>query len=973
MVPSLKEKMKKDNIKKVVYSAVVADLFHYGHLQSLKFAKSKGDYLICGILTDEAAKYYKKILISNFKERKEIISNLNFVDDVMAQYDKDPTDNLRKIHQRFKDSQIILVHGDDWKTIPGTKFLEKIGGKVVTHPYYPNLSDFKIMKNFLERYRGKFKDFDEFTKYFELENFTYFNPRKIKDTLFSSKADTLRYLKPLLKKSRIENIFVFTVLDWKEEKEGIISQIKKNFSPSFIVVRSSTISEDASESSMAGYFYSELDVPSDDTKCIESAINKVIQSYNEKKSDFMINQILIQPQTRNVAMSGVVFTRAIEKNSPYYIINYDDQTGSTETVTRGLENKAIKISKFSNQDEYPKKFKNLMISIKEIESIISGISLDIEFAINRKGEVVIFQVRPLVINSKQNNTSDKKIKKRIDELKQQFKELSEKKKHLAGNSNCFGDMPDWNPAEIIGDNCNYLDYSLYDYIITDSAWHQARTSQGYTNVNPAKLVVMFGNKPYVNVRNTFNSFIPASIRGKLKEKLIDFYINKLRKNPELQDKVEFEILYTCYDLSFDKKSKELSDAGFTPGEISGLKQSLLALTNNLLKTSKKSIDEDMNSVFSMKKVREESKKAKNPKSSSQDLLKHAKRLLDDCRSKGTVQFSRLARLAFIGNIILKSMVNDGLINKNFYESFLNSISTIAKKMNSDFNLLIQDKMSQNDFLKLYGHLRPGTYDITNPRYDKNPNLLKGTYSLAILSENESKFKIKDSDYAEITEALKLNNIDLGAGALLDFIKSAIESRELSKFEFTKSLSDAIELIAEAGASFGFSRNEMAQLDVKSLFQYMGEKDGIIKKEWEKIIHNRKKERKLNGQLILPPILYSEKDFDIISYYSVRPNFITQKKVEAELINISHISDNNFPELNQKIVLLENGDPGYDWVYTKNPAGLITKYGGAASHMAIRAAEFGLPAAIGCGEIFDSLKLCRSVILDCSSKKIMPLR
>ena len=46
MVPSLKEKMKKDNIKKVVYSAVVADLFHYGHLQSLKFARSKGDYLI---------------------------------------------------------------------------------------------------------------------------------------------------------------------------------------------------------------------------------------------------------------------------------------------------------------------------------------------------------------------------------------------------------------------------------------------------------------------------------------------------------------------------------------------------------------------------------------------------------------------------------------------------------------------------------------------------------------------------------------------------------------------------------------------------------------------------------------------------------------------------------------------------------------------------------------------------------------
>ena len=30
-------------------------------------------------------------------------------------------------------------------------------------------------------------------------------------------------------------------------------------------------------------------------------------------------------------------------------------------------------------------------------------------------------------------------------------------------------------------------------------------------------------------------------------------------------------------------------------------------------------------------------------------------------------------------------------------------------------------------------------------------------------------------------------------------------------------------------------------------------------------------------------------------------------------------------------------------------GLVTLYGGANSHMAIRAAEFGLPAAIGIGE------------------------
>jgi len=68
-------------------------------------------------------------------------------------------------------------------------------------------------------------------------------------------------------------------------------------------------------------------------------------------------------------------------------------------------------------------------------------------------------------------------------------------------------------------------------------------------------------------------------------------------------------------------------------------------------------------------------------------------------------------------------------------------------------------------------------------------------------------------------------------------------------------------------------------------------------------------------------------------------------------------------------LLENGDPGYDWIFTKNIAGLITKYGGVASHMSIRCAEFGLPAAIGCGSLFDKLKNSSSILLDCEGNKI----
>jgi hypothetical protein len=60
-------------------------------------------------------------------------------------------------------------------------------------------------------------------------------------------------------------------------------------------------------------------------------------------------------------------------------------------------------------------------------------------------------------------------------------------------------------------------------------------------------------------------------------------------------------------------------------------------------------------------------------------------------------------------------------------------------------------------------------------------------------------------------------------------------------------------------------------------------------------------------------------------------------------------DEHAPEVVGRIALVPQADPGYDWLFGQGIVGLVTLYGGANSHMAIRAAEFGLPAAIGVGE------------------------
>jgi len=62
------------------------------------------------------------------------------------------------------------------------------------------------------------------------------------------------------------------------------------------------------------------------------------------------------------------------------------------------------------------------------------------------------------------------------------------------------------------------------------------------------------------------------------------------------------------------------------------------------------------------------------------------------------------------------------------------------------------------------------------------------------------------------------------------------------------------------------------------------------------------------------------------------------------------------------------------VFGRGIKGLATKYGGAASHMAIRAAELSLPAAIGCGGlIYDKILKALVIEMDCAGQSIRVIR
>ena len=962
--------IKKGTIKQIAYSGVVADLFHYGYLQSLLFAKSIADYNIVGIITDEAAETYRVKPICTLQERKAILEQLQCVDRVMTQHARDHTENLKRIHEEFPEAEIILVHGDDLEDVPGAEYIKSIGGRVVKHLYYTRLSNFKIINALLEQ-KDQFKDVLDLGSYIKSPT-KHSAKNKI---IISSKADTLKALQPLLTKSSIEPLYSFTISDWKNDKHQILQNIQKQFSPHKIVIRSSAVTEDTFEKSMAGYFESVLNINTEKEPEIEMAISKVINSYQKKGGESSFNQILVQRQTENIQMSGVLFTRTLRANGPYYVINYDDQSGSSDSVTSGKEHQCIYISQFT--ESIPEKMRTVLGAVKEIEELIPNIPLDIEFAITQRQnqeKVVIFQVRPLAANLHAENVHQD-VKEKISQLKSKFQQLAVKPEHLEGETTFFGDMPDWNPAEIIGDHPHHLDYSLYDYLITNSAWHEARTSQGYYNVKPAKLVELFGNKPYVNVRNTFNSFTPASISPLLRQKLLHFYLNKLQQHPHLQDKVEFEILLTCYDLNFSQHTEELKEFGFQDSEIEELRQSLQELTNHLVIQFPQNSDTDIKTVLSLEQFRKVIiTKIKTEENSAKELLNYAKVLLDECRKKGTVQFSRLARLAFIGKALMKSLVYQKITSQNDYDQFYNSISTVATKMSLDFRRLMKGEMQKEEFVQEYYHLRPGTYDITSPRYEQNVHLMNDAKNITAVEEKKVNTGFSEQNMTQITTALRKEGLQFDALHLLSFVEKSTEAREFSKFEFTKNLSEALELIAQAGEKMGFTRKEIALLDINDIFRINVTADlQETTLQWKQLIKEKEKEQSINQRLVLPSLIFSPEDFDIIQHYQAKPNFITQKSIQNKAVYLNGLSDQTIPDLENSIVILENGDPGYDWIFTRNIAGLITKYGGVASHMSIRCAEFGLPAAIGCGEaIFNQIKDAQNVMLNCKENKIIPL-
>jgi choline kinase len=737
--------------------------------------------------------------------------------------------------------------------------------------------------------------------------------------VLDTKANTLRRLRSMVSRSTILDQITFTVSEWMDNPDDVCARIDASFDCKSVIVRSSTLVEDGWDQSNAGRFESVLDVPVDDVAALTDAIEQVIDSYTD---DDQANQVLVQPMVKDIDQSGVVMTRSPGTGSPYYVVNYDATTTSTESVTDGagehiqtavinkqslesINGSSIPVSDTS-LIQYPTDLRldALLPAIEEIEGLVGYDGLDVEFAIDDDGGVYILQVRPMTIDPTDDTATDAEIGETVARARREFTDSQVAQPGLLGEQTIYGVMPDWNPAEIIGRQPRRLATSLYQYLVMDDIWARQRAEYGYRDVRPHPLMKQFAGQPYVDVRADFNSFIPQSIPDDLARRLVEYYLTCLREHPELHDKVEFEILLTCLPFDYERQIAPLVDYGFTESELEPLREGLREVT----RTAYDRIDDDMAEIRRLE--------SRYDRLVDSDLppLQMVYHLLEDCQRLGTLPFAHLARTAFVATSLLRSLERIGVITEAQRRDFQNSLDTVARQLERDGHRVHNGDLGWEQFVDRYGHLRPGTYEIASPAYAHNPE----EFLSPIVETNEEFTDPPDPTtvWDEKTNAdveAELDRIGLppDAAAFTSFLADAIEGREYAKFVFSRNLSEALERIAAFGEENGFSRADLSHVSVESFFELARTHPPSNVSSWlETRVREGRRRHTITQAVELPPLLFEDTDFDVFERPAREPNFVTNDTVRGETIPLDDV-DVEDVDLDGKIVLIEQADPGYD--------------------------------------------------------------
>jgi glutamine kinase len=748
-----------------------------------------------------------------------------------------------------------------------------------------------------------------------------------------TKAQTLEFLRPHVTKATILPAIALTVGEWEIRPKTLIGTIMSRFPATALIVRSSRQDEGHGARCDAGEFLSVADVTGEEM--LRHAVDDVIASYGRLDP---VDEVLVQPMASGLIASGVASSCDLRTRHPYLVVDMADGSDSA-IVTAGVAlTRTFSILRTGGTAAVPAEIRSIAALIDELENIYGGSFVEIEFGLTAD-TVILFQCRVIPHGLVTVQPRDA-ILERVSAAHQEAERILGTSRG-AFSSAALGVMPDWNPAEMIGLKPTPLAYDLYAHLITDHTWAAARGQQGYTRVDAPLMFELLGT-PYIDIAASLTSFVPRDVLPSMRQRVVASCIDRLRRHRHLHDKIEFEILPTCHKPSLARHA--WFPSVLSVGEWQDYRASLLHLTNTIIRTDG-AFDRDVTQVDAVE-ARFNTIRS-TPPAQRPDFTQ----LLGYARDIAAPLFARVARAAFIATDIVRDVEGDAANN------LLSAVTTITDS-------LLRDHLSNGlaGFLQRHGHVRPGTYDPRVPSYEEAPEL----YLMADGNSEKPAVRARRPDdtplLARYDEAFRDIGYAFTALDFASFAKRAVRAREYVKYLYAGFVSEALNQLIGAAFDRGLPRELLAFMtiaDIDSMLQCRTLKSSTLSD-----LKLRQAAWEFDSGLRVPSLLFSPDEVCAHEDVQSAPNFITRSRVIGPTATASR------HRVNGCIMLIEQADPGFDWIFANGVAGLVTAYGGLNSHMAVRCREMNVAAAIGVGPALFA-KLCRAsvLVLDCASHRI----
>ena len=747
---------------------------------------------------------------------------------------------------------------------------------------------------------------------------------------------------------KLEDVIEIKASDFDLYKEAVWGNIKRTFPEGPLIVRKNYITKEEGMSAGSGIFQGIEGVEASSKEDVFNAIRRVISQCSHDEN----NEIILHRMYDNLVMGGVCYTRDIYYGRPYYMVVYNymdemrDDNSKVKSRTKWIANNV-------SREFLDESFMSLIFAARDLEKAVELQEFSIEFGVDDNNKIIVYQLKPM----------DRLVGSHILMTDREFSDTKAFAKcNYLDTHHIMSHHAYWNPSKMIGSEPRPLDYSLFKGILTSGIWGETIKQLGYEDAE-GSLMHRVGNKPYVSIDCLFNALIPAGLNRILRDKIFNYYQNSLTDNRRKHRKVDSAVVFGSYNFSTARRLKKLEHYGFSTDEIDAFGQSLMELTENIIKDYDNIHDQDAEALTKLMITRRKVRELKpQEETNSMKLYSYISELIESMRTYCSPGYTRQERCEFIAKGFCTSLVKEKYLKREDIDAFRLSLDTVSSCFKRDFEDYISGKLSWEDFDGKYGHLRISICDIRAHSYRK---LYSDLETVREHDVSGSKRMSKALDREVVAKALEESKLGIDADRLISFINGTSELADSYRFEYAKSIGLLLDIIARLGELIGIDKEDMSYLEIQDLDAYHSRNSYVM------TIEARRNMYHAYSYLVLPDVIINVGDLDVIDIDEEIPDYLTDKCVSGD---VAYYDEGHDIDVTGKIVLLSKVTLAYDWIFTKDIKGIITKKDTKDSRIAKRCRELGIPAALGCGEkLFNAVLLMNSVELDCGKKRISEVR